>query len=183
VLLLMCLCCRRAGAAGLEDGTLPFTAIAAARHGFSQLQRLGGLPAISRHTACLSWHLMQQLMQLQHSNGLPVAVLYCAPAVRQLLLDHKAGCKHEQGPSSSTNSSSNSSGSSCSSDWVVPEPSVLACFRERQGPVVCFNLLRPDGSWVGHKEVAKLAAIHNICLRTGMQCKDAAASSLYTVIL
>jgi hypothetical protein len=103
---------------------------------------------------------MQQLMQLQHSNGLPVAVLYCGHAVRQLLLDHRPGCKHGQGPTSS-------SGKCSSSKWVVPEPSVLACFRERHGPVVCFNLLRPDGSWVGHKEVAKLAAIHNLCLRTG----------------
>lgn len=166
-----CVCCRRSGAAGLEDGTLPFTAIAAARHGFSQLQRLGGLPAISRHTACLTWHLMQQLVQLQHSNGQPVAVLYCAPAVRQLLLNHRADWQHSQGPSSSSNSSSSSC--SCSNNCVVPEPSVLACFREHQGPVVCFNLLRPDGSWVGHKEVAKLAAICNICLRTGMRCWSA----------
>jgi molybdenum cofactor sulfurtransferase len=40
-------------------------------------------------------------------------------------------------------------------------------FKALQGPVVTFNLQRPDGSWVGHKEVSKLAAIHNICLRTG----------------
>jgi hypothetical protein len=44
---------------------------------------------------------------------------------------------------------------------------VLAAFRRLQGPVVTFNLLRPDGSWVGHREVAKLALIHGICIRTG----------------
>eukprot|EP00775_Hariotina_reticulata_P009146 gene9146-9314_t len=38
---------------------------------------------------------------------------------------------------------------------------------EYEGPVVSFNLLRADGSWVGHKEVAKLAQIHGICVRTG----------------
>jgi hypothetical protein len=44
---------------------------------------------------------------------------------------------------------------------------VLADFRRLQGPVVTFNLRRPDGSWVGHREVAKLALIHGICIRTG----------------
>lgn len=53
---------------------------------------------------------------------------------------------------------------------TVPDAGVMARFRELQGPVVCFNLVRPDGSWVGHKEVGKLAAIHRICLRTG-RCK------------
>lgn len=162
------LSCRRHGAAGLEDGTLPFTAIAAARHGFSQLQRLGGLPAVCRHTACLTWHLMVSLVQLRHSNGQPVAVLYCAPAVRQLLEGHVAACE-PAADADSDNTSSRSSGTRtrASSSSSVPEPSVLAVFQELQGPVVCFNLLRPSGSWVGHKEVGKLAAIHSICLRTG----------------
>lgn len=170
--------CRRSGPAGLEDGTLPFTAIAAARHGFSQLRRLGGLPAVSRHTACLTWHLMLQLKQLRHSNGQPAAVLYCSPAVHQLLEAHIPNSRqHGSSAVSSTNSSSGcrensaaetySSSSSSSNSSSVPEPSVLARFRELQGPVVCFNLMRPDGSWVGHKEVGKLAAIHSICLRTG----------------
>lgn len=34
-----------------------------------------------------------------------------------------------------------------------------------QGPVVTFNLKRADGSWVGHREVEKLAALENIQLR------------------
>jgi hypothetical protein len=35
--------------------------------------------------------------------------------------------------------------------------------------------LRADGSWVGHREVAKLALIHGICLRTGEACCCSAA--------
>lgn len=38
---------RRPGPAGLEDGTLPFTSIAAARHGFDFLRRLD---PFSEHT-------------------------------------------------------------------------------------------------------------------------------------
>jgi hypothetical protein len=34
-----------------------------------------------------------------------------------------------------------------------------------QGPVVTFSLKRADGSWVGHREVEKLAALENIQLR------------------
>ncbi|PWA45494.1 molybdenum cofactor sulfurase [Artemisia annua] len=33
------------------------------------------------------------------------------------------------------------------------------------GPVVSFNLKRPDGSWVGHREVEKLASLSGIQLR------------------
>jgi hypothetical protein len=175
-----CCCCslplRRSGVAGMEDGTLPFTAIAAARHGFQQLQLLGGFPAISRHMTCLTWHTMTHLVQLRHGNGQQVAVLYCQPAVQQLLLTYGSG-------SSSSSSSSNISGSVsnsistagyCSSEnrgaspaAAAPSEEGLARFSELHGPVVSFNLLRADGSWVGHKEVAKLAQIHNICVRTG----------------
>ena len=48
-------CCRlRPGAAGFEDGTSAYLAIAALRHGFAQLQRVGGFPAIAQHTCSLS---------------------------------------------------------------------------------------------------------------------------------
>lgn len=119
---------------------------------------------------------MLQLKQLRHSNGQPVAVLYCSPEVQQLLQGQTAG-KRQFGGGTSRSTGFGSDGvrgqtgateaySSISSSGV-PEPSVLAQFRQLQGPVVCFNLMRPDGSWVGHKEVGKLAAIHGICLRTG----------------
>ncbi|KAG0579095.1 hypothetical protein KC19_4G072700 [Ceratodon purpureus] len=45
-----------------------------------------------------------------------------------------------------------------------------------QGPVVTFNLKRADGSWVGHREVEKLAALENIQLRTGCFCNPGACA-------
>ncbi|WIA20516.1 hypothetical protein OEZ85_004912 [Tetradesmus obliquus] len=59
---------------------------------------------------------------------------------------------------------------------AAPDAAVLAQFMRLQGPVVSFNLLRPDGSWVGHSEVAKLALIHGICLRTGCFCNPGACA-------
>ena len=44
---------RRSGAAGFEDGTPAYLAIASLAHGFAQLNRLGSFPAIERHTATL----------------------------------------------------------------------------------------------------------------------------------
>nr|XP_043619000.1 molybdenum cofactor sulfurase isoform X2 [Erigeron canadensis] len=44
------------------------------------------------------------------------------------------------------------------------------------GPVVSFNLKRPDGSWVGHREVEKLASLSGIQLRTGCFCNPGACS-------
>lgn len=45
-----------------------------------------------------------------------------------------------------------------------------------QGPVVTFSLKRADGSWVGHREVEKLAALENIQLRTGCFCNPGACA-------
>eukprot|EP00117_Sycon_ciliatum_P000563 scpid8009/ scgid6098/ Molybdenum cofactor sulfurase; Molybdenum cofactor sulfurtransferase len=39
-----------------------------------------------------------------------------------------------------------------------------------QGPVVAFNLLQPDGTYIGNNQVGKLAAAHDIQLRTGCFC-------------
>ena len=44
---------------------------------------------------------------------------------------------------------------------------LLSRWREVQGPVITFNLLRPDGSYVGYKEVETLAGVYGISLRTG----------------
>ncbi|KAL3136431.1 hypothetical protein ABBQ38_005687 [Trebouxia sp. C0009 RCD-2024] len=45
-----------------------------------------------------------------------------------------------------------------------------------QGPVVTFNLLQPDGSYVGYREVEKLAGLHSIFLRTGCFCNPGACA-------
>lgn len=44
------------------------------------------------------------------------------------------------------------------------------------GPVISFNLKRPDGSWVGHREVEKLASLSGIQLRTGCFCNPGACA-------
>ncbi|XP_042007194.1 molybdenum cofactor sulfurase-like isoform X2 [Salvia splendens] len=44
------------------------------------------------------------------------------------------------------------------------------------GPVISFNLKRPDGSWFGYREVEKLASLSNIQLRTGCFCNPGACA-------
>ncbi|KAL8469454.1 hypothetical protein ACS0TY_032339 [Phlomoides rotata] len=46
------------------------------------------------------------------------------------------------------------------------------------GPIVTFNLKRPDGSWFGYREVEKLASLSNIQLRTGCFCNPGACAKL-----
>ncbi|KAK9684105.1 hypothetical protein RND81_10G186600 [Saponaria officinalis] len=45
-----------------------------------------------------------------------------------------------------------------------------------QGPIVSFNLKRPDGSWFGYREVETLASLSGIQLRTGCFCNPGACS-------
>ncbi|XP_031275116.1 molybdenum cofactor sulfurase-like isoform X1 [Pistacia vera] len=44
------------------------------------------------------------------------------------------------------------------------------------GPIVTFNLKRPDGSWFGYREVEKLASLSGIQLRTGCFCNPGACA-------
>ncbi|XP_073149560.1 molybdenum cofactor sulfurase isoform X2 [Henckelia pumila] len=44
------------------------------------------------------------------------------------------------------------------------------------GPIVSFNLKRPDGSWFGYREVEKLASLSSIQLRTGCFCNPGACA-------
>nr|AJD81373.1 molybdenum cofactor sulfurase [Ammopiptanthus nanus] len=44
------------------------------------------------------------------------------------------------------------------------------------GPIVSFNLQRPDGSWYGYREVEKLASLSGIQLRTGCFCNPGACA-------
>lgn len=46
--------------------------------------------------------------------------------------------------------------------------------RKYQGGIITFNILHDDGSFVGFAEVACLAAVHNIQLRTGCFCNPGA---------
>ncbi|MEW5316354.1 MAG: hypothetical protein WDW38_007733 [Sanguina aurantia] len=155
---------RRPGHSGFEDGTLPYTSISAALHGFAFIDRLGGFPTISLHARCLADHLASQLSLLRHANGSPVCVLYGRPATTPPTMAHTtrpspaqpAGCRllHHHPPSSST-----------------PPASPAG---ESNGPTVAFNLLDEQGGAVGHAEVARLAGLHGILLRAGCFCNPGA---------
>jgi molybdenum cofactor sulfurtransferase len=43
-----------------------------------------------------------------------------------------------------------------------------------QGPVISFNVLEPDGSYVGYSQVGKLAVLFDIHMRTGCFCNSGA---------
>ena len=47
-------CRRREGAAGMENGTAHYLGIAAVRHGFAQIHRLGGFSAVAAHTQAVT---------------------------------------------------------------------------------------------------------------------------------
>lgn len=83
--------------------------------------------------------LARQLSALRHSNGARVCVLYGAHAEAERQLPPKAQqepepCQQQQG------------GHGQASRAAAPAPGVVG-----QGPVVAFNLQRPDGSFVGYR--------------------------------
>ncbi|KAH7729098.1 Protein MOCS-1 [Aphelenchoides avenae] len=49
-------------------------------------------------------------------------------------------------------------------------------FEKRQGPILTFNLLRDDGSFVGFMEVSKMCDLFSIDVRTGCFCNQGACS-------
>ncbi|XP_037082509.1 molybdenum cofactor sulfurase-like [Pollicipes pollicipes] len=61
----------------LEDGTLPFLAIAAVTHGLDTVRRLAGpMKAVSAHVFGLAQYTYRHLSALRHSNGSPVVRIY-----------------------------------------------------------------------------------------------------------
>ncbi|KAL2928144.1 Molybdenum cofactor sulfurase [Bienertia sinuspersici] len=46
----------------------------------------------------------------------------------------------------------------------------------KKGSMISFNLKRPDGSWIGYREVEKLASLSGIQLRTGCFCNPGACA-------
>jgi len=119
-----------------EDGTVAFLGIAALKHGFSALHRVGGMAAIERHTAVLAAHLHEALCSLRHANGELVVLMY-------------------------------------SGEHVAPNSRVESA----QGPIVNFNVMRPDGSIVSHIDVMASAAEAGLHIRAGAHCNPGAASS------
>ena len=122
----------------LQCGTPHFRGIVALMAGFHELDRVGGMVRIRRHTQCLKEELVQRLQKLRHGNGRSVIVIYGNR--KKNILDTSQNTKHNT------------------------------------GPIVAFNVVRADGSYVGYNEVSKLAALYSnpIQLRTGCFCNPGA---------
>ncbi|XP_076830610.1 molybdenum cofactor sulfurase [Brachyhypopomus gauderio] len=61
-----------------EDGTIPFLDIISLHHGFDALLKLtGGMRNVQLHTFGLARYTYMILSSLRHSNGRPVARIYC----------------------------------------------------------------------------------------------------------
>ena len=130
--------CRRPGPAGLEDGTLPFAGIAAAAHGFALIRRLGGFPAVGRHAGCLARHLAAGLAALRHGGG--SATGGAGGRVAELY-----GWDNDDEDCTAGTGADSLVGSTATEGVFGGTP--------RRGPTVTFNLLRPDGQYVGYGEV------------------------------
>jgi molybdenum cofactor sulfurtransferase len=125
--------------AQLSSGTVHFRGIVALHAGFDELECLGGMSLIQRHTACLAKELVRRLKALTHEgSGRPVIRLYGAWRKHDAGLSHKA--------------------------------------QDCPGPVVAFNIVRDDESYVGYNEVSKLAGLNRppIQFRTGCFCNPGA---------
>ncbi|GAX85250.1 hypothetical protein CEUSTIGMA_g12670.t1 [Chlamydomonas eustigma] len=188
---------RRGGAACWEYGTLPFTAISAACHGFAFIRHLGGFSAISRHSGCLAEYLAQKLMDLRHENGTTVVEMYGAwvPAGTAALADGGSsssgagGVQHVQ-VREATDLPRGTQGANIYDDWkqgagagglkaagsrAMNQQPLLGMLT---GPTVTFNLLQPDGTYVGYGEVQTVAKLHGIHLRVGCFCNPGACAKM-----
>lgn len=160
--------------AGLEDGSSSFLAAVAALQGFAAVRRAGGLAAADAHACALARCLAAELAALRHHNGARVAILYsgiggavsscvccvaCADSSSAVLVGARGGAA-----------------TGAATDAAAPAAACDGCWRASWGAVVAFNLLRPDGSWVGYNEVAQLAGLRGIALRTGCCCNPGATA-------
>ena len=67
---------RRKGLRSLNAGTVNFRAILSLQAGFDELDQLGGLEAIGKHTRTLAKHFISRLTSLTHANGLALATVH-----------------------------------------------------------------------------------------------------------
>ncbi|KAJ1974725.1 hypothetical protein H4R35_003474 [Dimargaris xerosporica] len=133
----------------LEDGTVNFMDIVALRSAYERWAILfPDQQLVTRHTASLTAWGIAQLAQLRHFNGHSVCQLYLEPEVLDTVVD--LGLTAER------------------------LPTTMAKLAQRQGPILCLNLRRADGSWVGYTEVARLANLSRISLRAGGACNPGA---------
>eukprot|EP00462_Mataza_sp_D1_P021002 CAMPEP_0175126612 /NCGR_PEP_ID=MMETSP0087-20121206/3950_1 /TAXON_ID=136419 /ORGANISM="Unknown Unknown, Strain D1" /LENGTH=740 /DNA_ID=CAMNT_0016408543 /DNA_START=37 /DNA_END=2259 /DNA_ORIENTATION=- len=124
-----------------EDGTVPFTSVAALPYGFDCLEKQLSLAGIRKHVTALTSFTVAELAALRHFNGQPVCEVY-GHDTSQFNASPKPGDEDTQ-----------------ASPYCTPH-----------GPIVTFNLFWPCGDYVGYAEVEKLSAAANIQLRTGCFC-------------
>ncbi|XP_046392268.1 molybdenum cofactor sulfurase isoform X2 [Ischnura elegans] len=61
-----------------EDGTIPFLSILSLHYGFEMLTKLvGSMSNVTIHTFNLAKYFYESLISMRHSNGKPVAKIYC----------------------------------------------------------------------------------------------------------
>jgi molybdenum cofactor sulfurtransferase len=116
------------------------------KHGLDAIAKLGGMKKIHEHTQSLIVELVTRLQFLCHPNGQRAVVLY--------------GRWREYNP--------------IKFDANHRLTEMMELPMTECGPTVSFNLLRPDGSFVGYHEIEKLASLSNpaIQLRTGCFCNS-----------
>jgi len=144
---------RRRGPEGLEDGTLPFSAIACIPAGFRTIARLAGETSTSSregseradvHAYAVAEHCAARLSALRHDNGAPVTVLY-GGGWAEVARSVGGACVSGHGPTVSG-----------------------------QGPTVAFNVLKDDGAHVGYVAVDRACAARGVHIRTGCCCNPGA---------
>jgi len=135
----------------LVHGTKNFRNIILLKHGFDAIARLGGMEKIYNHTHCLRVELLSRLNHLFHRNGRKAIIIY--------------------GQSTNGDTSAKpTAAAETNEDYEAAETN--KDYEEASGPIVSFNILRSDGSYVGYHEVEKIAALSNppLQFRTGCFC-------------
>ncbi|KAL4517970.1 hypothetical protein Ndes2526A_g02336 [Nannochloris sp. 'desiccata'] len=138
----------RPGYAGFEDGTLPFLAFPAVLQSFSAWQHRGGFGVAEKVASSAACRFAERLLAVKHSNGSRVATVY--------------------GQWNNFNDDTDEMNNK------TQKMSSIIC---GQGPTITFNLLDPQGNWVGHRQVQRIASLEGIYLRTGVMCNPGACSA------
>ncbi|RKP35100.1 pyridoxal phosphate-dependent transferase, partial [Dimargaris cristalligena] len=131
-----------------EDGTVNYGDIIALQHAMNRWQMLfSPAPRLAFHTAALSIYSLRRMAQeLVHPTGQPLCTWYLDPALVQLATQPNLG-----------------------------DPAgLITLWLAHQGPILNFNLRRGDGNWIGYAEVAQLATLYRLAIRTGGACNPGA---------
>jgi molybdenum cofactor sulfurtransferase len=164
---------KRDASARLEDGTVNFLDIVAARKGFELLEALG-IDAITRHVDALTKYAFARLAAMRHpSNGAPLAEIYGAHARVWATGETAPTLPGAPVPCSTTNGPcATGEGGAC----TAPEAGTrrVTGVSARQGPILTFNILHSDGTVRGYSAVEQLASRAGFHIRTGCLCNPGA---------